>query len=172
MKKCPYCGKENPDDATVCALDQQPLDPVPKAPAPRKLSSEEIRAHLATRPLAVKFAVGLLAFGAGLDLIRIIIKYHSYFSRHINFSFSMIWTNCFVTLLLYCVFCGKNWARWVLVGILLLSMVPFSSVHQLHWESYFYLAINAAAITALFKRASNEWFTKLKKVRMQLLPSV
>ena len=25
MKKCPYCGKENPDDAVVCAIDGQPL---------------------------------------------------------------------------------------------------------------------------------------------------
>lgn len=25
MKKCPYCGKEYPDDATVCAIDQEPL---------------------------------------------------------------------------------------------------------------------------------------------------
>src|ERR1700722_7366901 len=25
MKKCDYCGKEYPDDASVCALDQQPL---------------------------------------------------------------------------------------------------------------------------------------------------
>ncbi len=25
MKKCPYCGKENPDDAEVCAVDGQSL---------------------------------------------------------------------------------------------------------------------------------------------------
>ena len=25
MKKCTYCGKEYPDEAEVCAIDQQPL---------------------------------------------------------------------------------------------------------------------------------------------------
>ncbi len=25
MKKCPYCGKEYPDEASVCAIDQEPL---------------------------------------------------------------------------------------------------------------------------------------------------
>lgn len=25
MKKCPYCGKEYPDEATVCQLDANPL---------------------------------------------------------------------------------------------------------------------------------------------------
>jgi len=25
MKDCPYCGKQYPDDAVVCPLDQQPL---------------------------------------------------------------------------------------------------------------------------------------------------
>lgn len=26
MKKCPYCGAEYPDDATVCAIDQTPFE--------------------------------------------------------------------------------------------------------------------------------------------------
>jgi uncharacterized RDD family membrane protein YckC len=26
MKKCPYCGKEYPDDATICAIDEYALD--------------------------------------------------------------------------------------------------------------------------------------------------
>jgi hypothetical protein len=28
MKKCSYCGKEYPDDATICTVDQQPLQEV------------------------------------------------------------------------------------------------------------------------------------------------
>lgn len=31
MKTCSYCGKQYPDEATVCVLDQQPLD-VPQRP--------------------------------------------------------------------------------------------------------------------------------------------
>jgi hypothetical protein len=26
MKRCPYCGAENPDNATVCVVDQTPLE--------------------------------------------------------------------------------------------------------------------------------------------------
>jgi hypothetical protein len=26
MKTCPYCGKQYPDDAQICAVDQQPLE--------------------------------------------------------------------------------------------------------------------------------------------------
>jgi hypothetical protein len=32
MKKCTYCGKEYPDDATVCVLDEQPLKRVGPPP--------------------------------------------------------------------------------------------------------------------------------------------
>ena len=28
MKKCTYCGKEYPDEASVCAVDEQPLERV------------------------------------------------------------------------------------------------------------------------------------------------
>ena len=33
MKTCPYCGKEYPDDAGVCVLDQSPLTPAKPKPA-------------------------------------------------------------------------------------------------------------------------------------------
>lgn len=43
MKRCAYCGREYPDEATRCALDQQPLEllvSAPKAPpAPSGLHS-------------------------------------------------------------------------------------------------------------------------------------
>ena len=33
MKTCLYCGKQYPDDAEVCVLDQQPLKELAKSPA-------------------------------------------------------------------------------------------------------------------------------------------
>jgi hypothetical protein len=33
MKKCTYCGKEYPEDAVVCAIDQEPLQSDSPAPA-------------------------------------------------------------------------------------------------------------------------------------------
>jgi hypothetical protein len=34
MKKCPYCGKEYPNEASECAIDGQPLEPFPPEPTP------------------------------------------------------------------------------------------------------------------------------------------
>jgi hypothetical protein len=36
MKKCPYCGREYPDDAKVCAVDQTALVPAVAAPRVEK----------------------------------------------------------------------------------------------------------------------------------------
>ena len=46
MKRCTYCGKEYPDNASTCAIDGKPLvkfppEPEPE-PAPDKLAGEEI----------------------------------------------------------------------------------------------------------------------------------
>ena len=50
MKKCPYCGKEYPDNATVCAIDREPLEsdgsvPTP-APAPELVAEEPVEASV------------------------------------------------------------------------------------------------------------------------------
>jgi hypothetical protein len=172
MKKCAYCGQENPDDATVCMIDQQPLAPEDKTPRSSKLSHEDVRAHMAARPRAVKLAVGLLAFSSFLDFVRLTVNYHSYLSRHLDFCFSMVFTYCFVSLLLYFVFRGKNWARWVLVCMLFLgSFSPFLSRQQFHWGFYFYMLFDIVVVAALFQRSANEWFAKPKKASGQLLPT-
>ena len=38
MKKCTYCGKEYPDEAEVCAIDQEPLES--DAPVPSVVSED------------------------------------------------------------------------------------------------------------------------------------
>ena len=39
MKQCTWCGREHPDEATVCSLDQQPLELVASPSAPPGSSS-------------------------------------------------------------------------------------------------------------------------------------
>jgi hypothetical protein len=34
MKKCPWCGREYPDEVAVCAIDQNPLESSSSNPAP------------------------------------------------------------------------------------------------------------------------------------------
>lgn len=45
MKQCTYCGREYPDDATLCSIDQQPLKevipPLLTRPAPAPLPSSD-----------------------------------------------------------------------------------------------------------------------------------
>jgi hypothetical protein len=46
MKRCPYCGKEYPADATVCSIDETPLedlDPPKTAPEPKEPEPLEIQ---------------------------------------------------------------------------------------------------------------------------------
>lgn len=39
MKRCTYCGREHPDEATKCELDQQPLESFVASPVPTESSS-------------------------------------------------------------------------------------------------------------------------------------
>ena len=42
MKRCTYCGREHPDEAAICSLDQQPLELATSSPnAPDAPSSSE-----------------------------------------------------------------------------------------------------------------------------------
>ena len=55
MKKCTYCGKENPDDAVVCSVDGQPLESVNPPPL---LSSATVGQHHTVKRLAFIEPVG------------------------------------------------------------------------------------------------------------------
>lgn len=41
MKKCTYCGKEYPEEAVVCTIDQEPLESDSPAPEPTPASDPE-----------------------------------------------------------------------------------------------------------------------------------
>jgi hypothetical protein len=68
MKKCPYCGKEYPDDATVCTIDHNPLEssspatisvPKPKGPAPTP-PSNLVKPALMTRLRTLHLYLGCI----------------------------------------------------------------------------------------------------------------
>lgn len=50
MKKCTYCGKEYPDEATVCTVDQRPLADANPAAAPAPKRAAEARSGLPVKP--------------------------------------------------------------------------------------------------------------------------
>lgn len=68
MKTCPYCGKEYPDDAVICEIDESPL--VFSKPKPIIDSSSTSKKHqTAKQPITVSriFSVGGFAILAGLS---------------------------------------------------------------------------------------------------------
>jgi hypothetical protein len=43
MKKCPWCGKEYPDEVSACVVDQSPLESRDPVPAPAVSQPEDTR---------------------------------------------------------------------------------------------------------------------------------
>jgi hypothetical protein len=69
MKKCTYCGKEYPDEATVCQLDQQPLVD-PAAPKPSRIKEIfviDARPSVAAGVFAI--ILGLVCLVSGIFLL-------------------------------------------------------------------------------------------------------
>ena len=66
MKKCAYCGQEYPDDATVCAVDQQPLAPIGQPatalaqPSPKAPVAPTVKPPLMTRLRALHLYLGCI----------------------------------------------------------------------------------------------------------------
>jgi hypothetical protein len=165
MKLCVYCGKEYPDDATECPVDQQPVTsdgrpvPAPKKAAKKHRSDLEIRAHLAARPRTVKFGVGFLALDTVIGVIRGITAYHPDLSSDPEFYFSTIFTFVMPLIILYFIFQGKNWARWLTVSLLVLGTIaPIPLHYRVHLSFYISTLLDFVAAAVLFERSSNEWF--------------
>jgi hypothetical protein len=61
MKRCDYCGKEYPDDASVCALDGKPLEQIGAPLTPQTFE--------APKPAAVPNAAEALRAAATKDMV-------------------------------------------------------------------------------------------------------
>jgi peptidoglycan/LPS O-acetylase OafA/YrhL len=172
MKTCPYCGKQNPSEATVCAIDGQPLDPeMPPALRPSKTRRPKTVVDLSARPFTVRFAVWALALAEAIDVVRQVASYESHFHGYSDFWFNSFWYTrifgfTFEALLLYFAYRGKSWARWVMLLMLIVGMVSILSTPKsaLHWDFYFFSLIEISAMAALFQRSSNEWYKGAKTI--------
>jgi hypothetical protein len=161
-----------------CAVDQQPLTsdgrpvPSPSKAAEKHRSDLEVRAHLAARPTAVKLAVGLLAFSAAIDVIRQIVAYHPHLSRDPEFYFSSVFAIGMPLTILYFVFRGKNWARWLTISMIVLgTILPIPLHYHVHLSFYIYTLLNFIAAAALFESSSNAWFASSKKATVDSAPA-
>jgi hypothetical protein len=68
MKKCTYCGKEYPDEATVCPLDQEPLvAQIPPASEVPTVSSATTTAKLELHEkIWIALPIALVAVGGAI----------------------------------------------------------------------------------------------------------
>ena len=65
MKTCTYCGKEYPDEASVCTIDQQPLQSEPLQSVittPPALIEAQKQSTLGIASFGISIAVGVLMF--------------------------------------------------------------------------------------------------------------
>ena len=171
MKRCVYCGKEYPDDATVCSLDQQAVtsDGRPlRTPKPPRVDN---RAILAARPMAVKLGVGVLAVTTVIHSARAFLAYPALPSHDPHFYSSAVFATVAPLAILYLVFRGKNWARWLVVCLLVLgTILPIPLHYRMNLSSYVWTVIDYVAAAALFERSSSEWFKTLKIAVKQSAP--
>jgi hypothetical protein len=93
MKRCTYCGKDYPDEASACAIDGQPLrdvvppPPAPTAPPPPPVSDKQqiIDAEHIKLLAIFHFVV------AGLALLGIVFLFFHYLIMSSVFSNPDIW---------------------------------------------------------------------------------
>jgi len=163
MKRCTYCGKEYPEDVTICSLDQNPVTLEGKAPPLPKPPRFDNREHLASRPFTVKLGVGLLAFDLALDMVLLAFKYGA---RIRDTNPAIVFSFAFSAVIIYLVFRGKNWARWLVGCLIIVSYLssPFVRHGPPNWDSYFSPFVNLVAVVALFQRSANDWYRRTKRV--------
>ena len=77
MRRCPYCGKEYPDEATVCAVDQQALIPNADSASSASVNDEGRLPPQVVLPVAAWLLVNILIclrLGiAGISLLGMVL---------------------------------------------------------------------------------------------------
>jgi hypothetical protein len=132
------------------------------------------------RPMAVKLALILLALDCGvalvIDVVNFQLSYRKPFIEATGMSWAMLgsWLmeDILFFVLLWCVFRGKNWARWVVAVWIVLSEICISPLvwvrdHQMFstleavwfWVSWL---LDIIGVIALFHSSSNRWFREHK----------
>ncbi len=122
------------------------------------------------RPLVVTLGLALFAANQVPDLMLDAI-HGNWHSPYFYIIFFVLLGVVFVPV--WFVFHGKNWARWLLVTIILVgfgahlfSFINSHSVHSVSWIALSFLKsfINFVALVALFLSPSSKWFRSCKTV--------
>ncbi|HWD93263.1 MAG TPA: hypothetical protein VG938_13040 [Verrucomicrobiae bacterium] len=135
----------------------------------------DLQAHLAARPPLVNVAcllLGVAPFCDSIDVLLRIAFQRPNFSQLPEYYLSSIFTIIVAWLLLYFVFRGKNWARWLELCLTVLVIVFAFALNEMNAELDINLLIDIVAIFLLFRRSSTEWFTKSKYADENSEPSL
>jgi hypothetical protein len=171
MKKCSYCGKEAPDDATVCPLDGKPVvDPTaPPKPTNGPLHNMRLARDIRDeRPKRVQKAMTVLYITLGIGIIRAVIEGSA------NVKMAGVGFFIFVTLAVFAVMVfliamigrRKNWARITILILFIIGLLPsiqplIRSFTLSPFSGLLGLAqvvLQIVALAFLFRRESSEWF--------------
>jgi hypothetical protein len=125
----------------------------------------DITVHSTARPMAVKIAIILLALDCGAAIVMDVVNFQ--LSHYVTFGGWLIEDILFYVLV-WCAFCGKNWARWfVAIWTVLLEIcispfawVSFHRAYSTFGAVWFWLGwlLDIIAVIALFHPSSNRWF--------------
>ena len=145
MKKCPWCAAQYPDDATVCTVDQNPLEtfsPAPSVAPPIVVS--DVR-YKGVRGWLLLFCIGLTVFNPLVMFAVIVgtyVNYGPYFGKYpglvttslVRSSLAIIMAGCgvYTGIALWRVRPGavqvaKAFLWFVLVYVIVVALLPLTA---------------------------------------------
>ena len=181
MKKCPWCGKDYDDGASVCLADQTPLEPCARASSP----FEEGRRDVGSRGRTGRIGSGIqtaqpwsVVVGVVLLLVTSSLQFQHSVARVLKGG-SLVYDGPLLDAVLLLVplwftFRGRSWARWIwviyVVGGVAVSVQPLIQHLQagaVHWVVGFCLRslVVCLAVIVLFLPLSNQWFREHRNAK-------